>query len=501
MSQTIILNNDGTVSSNPVLTQQQCTNMGYIYKDNTCYWELLNTGSTINNCLYPDENHGVLFSYNENDNEECSLNISFDYLLAFDCDRMYDCMNNNCHTIENFNHIKLTAHLATTQSGIQTNKYSKPIIEVSDFVNYIKDNDETGIILSGNNCDIIFECITNELGDDCVNMNENTLNSDWKHFDMIINDTTILNEINGYNITIVVQNENCTCGLNLLLDNIKINKTCKQTLTQLESITVNPGFELEKIRDDKKSWLYSHNKEHRQDNHLEFRETDYIKEDERLILNTKEIDISLDSAHAIETDIFNYIKKDDCIVTTPITGTTTSISDLLGVNVNTLNTEYDLFKIINSKLINVTNRQTSTSYPTKGLLYEYYKNPALIGCSGHTNEYTITELNKFYNIYGSYWSDLIEQLVPSTAIWSGTYIYRNSIYHDMKFMYKNTGIIPCGPDTHRGSANVKCEFYTTASEDETGCLVKTDKPYKMCNIIYASGINLSNEFRGTIQNI
>jgi hypothetical protein len=71
----------------------------------------------------------------------------------------------------------------------------------------------------------------------------------------------------------------------------------------------------------------------------------------------------------------------------------------------------------------------------------------------------------------------------------------------MKFMYKNTGIIPCGPDTHRGSANVKCEFYTTASEDETGCLVKTDKPYKMCNIIYASGINLSNEFRGTIQNI
>jgi hypothetical protein len=53
----------------------------------------------------------------------------------------------------------------------------------------------------------------------------------------------------------------------------------------------------------------------------------------------------------------------------------------------------------------------------------------------------------------------------------------------------------------RGSANVKCEFYTTATKNETGCIVKTEKPYKICNVIYASGINLSNEFRGTIQYI
>lgn len=502
MSQNIILNTDGSVTSSPTLTQLECTNLGYTYKNNQCYWDIINTGATINNCIYPKDDNGVMFLYDTNIGEECTLSISFDFLLVYDCERMYTCMNDECHVIDNFNNVNLSAILGYNELGEKSEPiYEQTMIKINDFNTYIIDNTNTGLMLSGETCDTISDCVNEELGEECINMNETTLNSDWKHFNMDIIDPIILNNINGKYISLIIKNEKCTCGLNLLLDNIHINKNCKQTIINSEIINENPGFELTKIRDDKKSWINNKDKFNRVYNDLEYRETDYQIDSERLLLNTKEVDISLDASQATEFDVFNYIKENPCIITNPISGTTVSILDLLGVELNDIHTEYDLFKLINKKLINVTSRQTTSGYPTKLLIYEYYMDPTLNGCIKTSNKYSVNELNSFYNIYGSYWSDLIEQVVPSTTIWGGTYIYRNIIYNTEKFQYKNSSLLPCGPDLSLGSQNIKCEFYTTISTNTNGCTIKSNKPFKVCTTVYTSGVQLSNEFYGTISYI
>ena len=66
------------------------------------------------------------------------------------------------------------------------------------------------------------------------------------------------------------------------------------------------GFVLNQIEDNKKSWVYSGEtiREHGST-------VQYYQESSDLVLNTKQVDISLDIANAVEYDIFDYIKNVD----------------------------------------------------------------------------------------------------------------------------------------------------------------------------------------------
>ncbi len=68
----------------------------------------------------------------------------------------------------------------------------------------------------------------------------------------------------------------------------------------------NVGFQLNRTVDNKKSWVYSGATEREDDTTIK-----YYQESSDLIINTKEIDLSIDASRAIEYDVFDYIKNKD----------------------------------------------------------------------------------------------------------------------------------------------------------------------------------------------
>lgn len=66
------------------------------------------------------------------------------------------------------------------------------------------------------------------------------------------------------------------------------------------------GFKLKQNVDNKKSWI-----EAGSTTRVHYSTPQYHQEDSRLIINTKEVDIALDTARGIEYDVFDYIKTKD----------------------------------------------------------------------------------------------------------------------------------------------------------------------------------------------
>ncbi len=65
------------------------------------------------------------------------------------------------------------------------------------------------------------------------------------------------------------------------------------------------GFNLKQTPDNKKSWI-----EAGEVTRQHYSTPQYYQEDNKLIINTKEVDIALDTAQAIEWDVYEYIQKD-----------------------------------------------------------------------------------------------------------------------------------------------------------------------------------------------
>lgn len=66
------------------------------------------------------------------------------------------------------------------------------------------------------------------------------------------------------------------------------------------------GFNLSQTVDNKKSWIQTGST-----NRVHSTTPQYHQEDSKLVINTKEIDIALDTARGIEYDVFDYIKNTD----------------------------------------------------------------------------------------------------------------------------------------------------------------------------------------------
>lgn len=66
------------------------------------------------------------------------------------------------------------------------------------------------------------------------------------------------------------------------------------------------GFNLTPVVDNKKSWIQTS-----ATTRVDDTTPQYFQEDSRLVLNTKEVDVALDTARGIEYDVFDYIKNTD----------------------------------------------------------------------------------------------------------------------------------------------------------------------------------------------
>jgi hypothetical protein len=145
--------------------------------------------------------------------------------------------------------------------------------------------------------------------------------SQWLNYSNTITDSDILNLIYNQQIKFSIK-INHTCGdVCILIDNIKLSKECTNVTERKLFVTKSPGFTLEKIIDNKKSWVnkdFNHSRifdiKNPSENDL-IRQTSYDTNDERLVINTKEIDLDVSLASAIETDVWCYLLDNPCLFT------------------------------------------------------------------------------------------------------------------------------------------------------------------------------------------
>ena len=308
--------------------------------------------------------------------------------------------------------------------------------------------------------------------------------SNWLSYKLSITDPQIISQLIGNKVSLTL-NLNHTCSdICILLDNIKLNKTCTSVDKTNIFVTKCPGFELERIRDNKKSWISTTTPLNRDFRILDFegnnaiRQTNYDVNDERLVLNTKEIDLDIKMASAIETDIWCYATDNACILTgetycgpcgykqfqddeyfefmddEPYQFMDGGIIDNSGgippiccgdqIDFNLILTQSltntvvleDFQYIISSELIDAKNRQTISSYATLRALYDRYLNSNLY-CGNNSSAFNYMTMEQFSDLVGSYWVDLVEQVIPATTIWGSVRVYSNTIFDQQKFKYRS----------------------------------------------------------------
>ena len=137
--------------------------------------------------------------------------------------------------------------------------------------------------------------------------------SKWLNTVTVIDDVEVLDKIKNKKIKLSLKINNTCTNVCIYLDNIKLNRTCIDGNGQSVLISQSPGFHLERIIDNKKSWIKNSTRVNREFNIANnagqnmIRQTDYDVNDERLVINTKEIDLDINIASAIENDVQCYI--------------------------------------------------------------------------------------------------------------------------------------------------------------------------------------------------
>jgi hypothetical protein len=109
-------------------------------------------------------------------------------------------------------------------------------------------------------------------------------------------------------------------------------------------------------------------------------------------------------------------------------------------------------------MINVRNRWYTTDgkssgYPTLQLVYWNYLQ-SLQNAGLDISHYTYQKMIDYTIGIGDYWTNLVEQTIPSTTIWNGGIKYENSIFHRQKYVYRRqrgclfvaVSCIPCVAD-------------------------------------------------------
>jgi len=517
----IKLNSDGTVLAilnvNGVnhttnLSYDCCISNGYTFDptNTKCYWSnSCKVGGEFKIILSPEGKNGVIFQVDNYSLNECKLEIEFDYLVKFNCEKIKNGLKDTLESIKL--DLSLEKSIFDPSLPIADNLVSvisENILNISNIGTFLNGNTNTGILLEGSKCDELIQTLITKLGPiESKYIDKKSFNSDWVKYKVIIDDPKILTEIANQRIKLAVIGNNIN-NFSLLLDNVKLNRVCSKIIEHVKVIDNCPNFELTKFVDNKKSWVSNHIPELRNFN-LKRRETKYPINDERLSINTKEVDLLINPTNVIENDIFNFITNNPCILK-PFSGctsgdTTSSCVDLEKLLTTPINEIYDAKNLLN-EFIDVESRKTISAYPTIELLnYRYFNSNA--HCGINSNALNTKILNKFVDSVGDFWSDLMEQVIPSTTIWGSSYLHTNDIFGIDKFKYKKSTLILCK------NFNVEAPSPSVITNNNVGVLKidVTDTNYfgpidfipkniiEECSGVSIVQINSGSEFIGTIR--
>jgi|LakMenEpi03Aug12_release.lakeMendotaPanAssembly.Ray.scaffolds.fasta_scaffold08467_12 hypothetical protein len=248
------------------------------------------------------------------------------------------------------------------------------------------------------------------------------------------------------------------------------------------------GFSLTRIPDNKKSWVDTQTGLRRNsDNNNAF----YFVDDEKLVLNVKNVDLYLNPGQALTYDVWflssnynypipstGYTRNGNCYCPTYLNPI---ILDKTLIDPNPLDkTFFEFAQTFWQNMINVRDRQFITNgktggYPTLESIYWRYLRANDIPNIPNAN-YSYQNMIDYVQGLGDYWIRLVEQMVPATTIWLGGVRYENSAFHRQKFVWRRQRgcqlvPVPCSPCTLSGLilpndcpvAFTTCEIYPWGS--------------------------------------
>jgi hypothetical protein len=576
-----------------------------------CKWSdtPVNTTCSLNDTfkvvLNPTGNDGSMFIVEPNDN--CSLTINFDYLFKVKCETLVDILSvqpiSGCSTpisvIETLD-VSVTIDIVTTANTLETVfEYNLfPAIGLGNLYTYLTTHTNSGLYICGNetpsgctalslnisgitsantySCESVLNSLVQDLyiesglsgitggADTFTNtIIPSALASQWLHYSSVVTDPAILALINNKKIKLTLKINNTCSDICILVDELVLDKTCTRIEKTNIFLSQSPGFELDRIRDNKKSWVGNASPVNRnfkitnnKGGNL-IRQTNYDVNDERLVINTKEIDLDISLASAIETDVWCYLVDNPCL----LTGTTTCNPCIAHVicgnksfqddecfyfmdgevynfmdgdfNVDSLNlgdtccgdnkinftslltqplsgitTVEDFEYFMTSELIDAKNRKTLSGYPTLRALYDRYMNSGLY-CGNNSSKFDYLTIDQFAGLVGNYWVDIVEQVIPATTIWGSVKIYSNTIFDQQKFKYKAYSSLFCdNPFTGKtisnpiNGTNGECadvEVIMTSLSVSTGETLNIAKVQTVtCNKLCLAQMNMGSEFIGNV---
>jgi hypothetical protein len=205
---------------------------------------------------------------------------------------------------------------------------------------------------------------------------------------------------------------------------------------------MNEGFKLQKVVDNNKSWL-SDDDRIRISTQGDYNAY-YFVDNEKLVLNVKNVDIFLNPAQGLVYDVWEQSRQYDYPI--PESGLTVGYPVPGGVDWTYVNPEpkkktfFEFSQTFWENMINTRNRLyisdgKTGGYPTlQSIFWKYIESEQTVGLPN--NKYTYQKLIDYVNGIGPYWTKLVEQMIPATTIWNGGVRLENSIFHKQKFVYR-----------------------------------------------------------------
>ena len=390
-------------------------------------------------------------------------------------------------------------------------------------------------------------------------ISSNVFASGWVHYERLITDPVKLAKIANKKIKLTLTINDTCVDVCVLLDNIVLDKACTVVDTQSIEITKSPGFDLSRVHDNKKSWVSKNTPTNREfliaknNGTNPIRQTDYDVNDERLVINTKEIDLDINIASAIQNDVWCYLVDNPCLLTgttncdpcapecgnkqfqdgecfnfqdgfiyefqdgvlsNTATGTQQCCGDdkidfnnLLTSPLSAVTTIEGFENLLVSELIDVKNRKTISAYPTLRALYDRYMNSSNY-CSTNSSQFDYYTMDTFSNLVGNYWVDIIEQVIPATTIWGSVKIYSNTIFDEQKFRYRQYSTLICTnpfdgfnlPSPINGTTGNThgIQIQTENISLSTNSIQPLQKLAKPCSAIHNVQMNSGSEFIGSV---
>jgi hypothetical protein len=268
---------------------------------------------------------------------------------------------------------------------------------------------------------------------------------------------------------------------------------------------MNLGFYLAPTIDNNKSWV---------DNEIGLRTNldssftaRYIVENDKLVLNVKNVDLFMNPAQGLVYDVWfmsrqynypipdeglNYVQPTYCNPEPYSPYPSKGGIDWTEINPQPKRkTFFEFAQTFWKNMINVRNRQFASNgktggYPTlESIYWRYLESGQAINVPN--NNFTYKTMMEYVNGLGDYWIRLIEQMIPATTIWNTGTKIENSAFHRQKFVWRRQEgckivPVPCKPCSLITNIftyecpieSVECPIYpyvvSTKSQGPTGVL-------------------------------